>query len=249
MKDATRSRRSASSPITSSERSTRRRVDDPQHVLRRLDRRVRAADGVAQRAAVARETGAQLAEDDLQALADRQLERRQHDVGVDRRVRVLERHRRRRAVAGAQLLAPRRAGRALHEALADERLRRDEAVGVRAERREAPVDLHLDPRVVVGRDADVLDRAGVDARDPHVLAGDDEGGVVEQRVDAVRVAAGLRRGAPARDRDHDGGDQGAGGGGEALHFGGVWLRSQWPWTSSGCHGMLASAGATDPPGQ
>ena len=97
----------------------------------------------------------------------------------------------------ARALGARR--RALHEALADQRLRADLALRVAA---EVLVALVVDPQddrglVVVG-DLDVVDAADLHARDLHVLARDDEAGVVEDRADLVGVVLPARDRAPAR---------------------------------------------------
>ena len=90
-------------------------------------------------------------------------------------------HRLRRALArgpsaacrrlGAQRAGARRARVALHEVLGDQALGLDAAARVGAERGEPAVDLELDPRLVVRRERDVLDRAHPRARDLHELPG------------------------------------------------------------------------------
>ena len=85
----------------------------------------------------------------------------------------------------SQLAAARRPRRALHELLADQRLGLDRAVGVGAKRREPAVELHLHPRAPVLREPDADDASDLGPGDLDVLARDQVGGVVEQRVDAI----------------------------------------------------------------
>jgi hypothetical protein len=79
---------------------------------------------------------------------------------------------------------------ALHVLLPDQRLKADLAVRVAAEGLEGGiVDQQDDRRLVVARQVDVVDLADLHARDLHVLAGDDEARVVEDRAHPVAVAA------------------------------------------------------------
>ena len=83
---------------------------------------------------------------------------------------------------------------ALDELLADQRLRPDDALRVGAEVLVARVvDPQHDRGLEVRRDLDVLDRADLDAGDLHVLARDDEAGVVEDRAHAVGLVLLARR--------------------------------------------------------
>ena len=83
--------------------------------------------------------------------------------------------------------------RALDEALADQRLRADLAPRVAAEVLEAGSSIRSVPRPVSSRDVDGGDRADPHAGDLHVLARDDEGGVVEDRAHAVARCPPSRR--------------------------------------------------------
>jgi hypothetical protein len=168
----------------------------PEHAARFLQRRVRAPYRGVEVVAAGGEAGAELVEQQREPLVGRRAERRVDEVDVDRRVRVGQRDRRRLTAVRAKRRALRGARRALDELLADQRLRLDRAVGVAAERRELLADPHLDARLVLRRELDVDDAAGLRPGDLHVLAGDQERGVVEDRVDAV--VAALRTAAARR---------------------------------------------------
>ena len=191
--------------------------EDRQHAIGLLQRRVGPLDHLAERVATGGEAGAEVVEDQPEAidlgLAGDVVEQ----VEVDGLAVVLERQEalplaglavgdhvelwRRLGDRGARL-----GRRAVDELLAEQRLRPDQAGGVGAEVLEAGVgDLENDrglARVVAAvrvydlaglRDVDRADRAHVGAGDPHLLVLDEEAGVVEVGAHLVVVGRAARR--------------------------------------------------------
>src|SRR5436309_3183541 len=100
---------------------------------------------------------------------------------------------------------PRLGRLALDELLADHRLKPDLALSVLAEVLESLVgDLHHHRRAQVLVHVERIDDADLGARDLHVLAGDQELGVVEDRADLVVAAAVVVTGT---EREDDRGDE------------------------------------------
>jgi len=128
------------------------------------------------------DAGAELGDDDPQALALGLAEDVVDEVGRDRRRGLLHRD----PPAGLELLR-RRAGQAVEEVLADERLRARLAVHVAAQRPEpAAIDAKADERVLrAAVELDLRDLAGAHARDLQVATLDEPERVVE--LDPVRV--------------------------------------------------------------
>ena len=215
--------------------------EDREHPVAVAQGRVGAADDLGELVAAGGKAGAEVVEDQAQALARRHPHHVLDQVDVDRLAVVLERQQV-LAVAGlsvgdllerGRLRAARRPrpGRATGDvALADQRLRAQDAGGVGAEVLEARIgDVEHDDRLAVlllfalgaaddlprHRDVDRLDRARVRAGDADVLAGDDERAVVEHGADQVGLAV-LPAGRHGR-RERDRGDQPEGDGGEAPH--------------------------------
>ena len=121
---------------------------DREHLVGLAQRRVGAVDDLVELLAAAGEAGAELVEQDREALAVGQAHDVVDQVEVDRRARVRRpaagaRPRRRPRRSARSGCAERGAGLALHELLADQRLRADRAVGVGLERREVLV---VDPQ-------------------------------------------------------------------------------------------------------
>ena len=189
---------------------------DLEHLVGLAQRRVRPPDDLVEVAAAPGHRGAELIEDQRQPLALGRAHGVADQVDVDRLGRVLDRQqalalarpvfdhvelRRRIGVSGADL------GRlALDEALADQVLRADDAARVAAEVLVAGLgDLEHDRGLEVLGDVERLDLADLDAGDLHVLAGDDEARVVEDRPDAVGllVLAGQEQHGAERDHDED----------------------------------------------
>jgi hypothetical protein len=190
--------------------------EDPEDLVRRAQGRVRAADRLVEVRAAAGQAGAELVEDDRQALALGQARDVVDQVDVDRlggaldRQQVLARaalalgdlaQRRRRLLA----LRARLRRRALDVLLADERLRADRALRVGAEVLERGLgDLEHDRSAVVVGHVELVDLADVDAGDADVLPGDEREGVVEDRADLVARGVGVVAGPGAEHRDHGG---------------------------------------------
>jgi hypothetical protein len=167
----------------------------------------------------ARQAGAELRDDQAEALAVRAAHHVQHEVGRDRRRRLVDRD---RVVAQALLRAARLT---VDEVLADQRLLADVAGGVGAERVEARLgDLGLDHRArprdaLRGRplalalgalgDTELLGHAGLDTADTEVAALGEAEDVVERDPDRplalLLVGAGQDdRGEAGRNQDEDG---------------------------------------------
>ncbi len=210
--------------------------EDREHPVGLLEGGVGALDHFAERLAAGGEAGAEVVEDEPELVGLGLLVDVVDEVDVDGLAVVVDRQEvlalaglavsddaergRRLAGGGARL---RRL--AVDELLTEQRLRADDAAGVRAAVLEAGVaDVHHDDRlagiVVAVRvdglagpgDVDGVDRADGGAGDPHLLVVDEEAGVVEVAADhvavrrpAVALGAGgqERRGEDARDQGRD----------------------------------------------
>ena len=172
-------------------------------------RRDGPAQGRLQVARPARDGGAQLVDDQREALPVGQPHDVLNEVGGNRRLGVADGDRRPRLQRLAVL-----AGLAVDEVLADQRLRARLAEGVGLERAKPALrDLHRDERVAGGVAAavdavlgklDRLDLSGADAGDLEIGAGDEAERVVE--LDLVRARRGVvvRRSAGDHDERADG---------------------------------------------
>jgi hypothetical protein len=218
--------------------------EDREHAVGLAQCGARAADRLVEVVAVARDRGAQLVDQDAEPLADRQPHDVVDEVGRDGRRRALDGDR------GARLeLAGIVARGAVDVVLADERLGRDLAARVLAQRPEAVLgDLEGDDRATRRAiEVELRDRARDHARDLEVAALDEAEGVVELDLELVALRpvgrAGRQRGVRADGDDQDQGCR------EALHFGSVWVGSQLK-SGDGLYGLDPSdAGTSAAPGQ
>ncbi len=182
------------------------RGEDAEHLVEFAQRRVRAADDRVQVAPAPGQAGAEFVDDDREALALGQAVDVAEQIDVDRARGVRDRQqvlpfafvaagdlvqrRRQRRAFGARL-----GGQAVDELLADQRLGFDRAARVGAEVLEARVfDVQHDRRLRGRRRRDRPDDAHLHALDLHVLAGDDVGGVVEDRAHGVAAAGAAAAG-------------------------------------------------------
>ena len=151
--------------------------------------------------------GAQLAQQDREALPVGQPHDVVEQVDVDRRAVVLHLSSRSPSPSPSSILAscsaPAEPGLALHEALTDQPLQADLAARVRLERREVlVVDLERDRGLVVVGHVHVRHDADRHAGHLHVLALHHRRGVVEDRAHEV-VVRRVVVGGLAHDPDHD----------------------------------------------
>ncbi len=180
-----------------------------QDLVRFPQRRVRALDDLRELVAAGGEAGAEIVEDQAEAVRIGLFHDVVDEVEVDRLAVLLERQQI-LPLAGLSLgdllegrgrrrrRSPRLGELALDELLTDQRLRPDQAGGVGPEILKSGIgDRHHDhglaglgiavgPGGLVGAgDVDLLDDADLCPGDPDLLVGNDEGGVVEDRADLV----------------------------------------------------------------
>ena len=183
-------------------------AQDGQHVVGLLEGGVGAADDVAQVLTATSEPGAELVEDDRQALAVGQAQDVGHQVQINRagglrcRQQVLARagpvtdRSQGRRLGGPG--RPRLGRHAFHELLADQRLGADGAGGVLAEVAEPRAgDAQHHRCLLIAGDVERVDGPDLDPGDLHVLPRDDRERVVEDGPHAVgvrRAGAGRQHG-------------------------------------------------------